>query len=337
MPCIWPFWLVFVMHGREAVKKTKKKQTKKKTRKKKAKAPLARRRTSLPEKSVEPEPIRPLALPLMPEEDQKVLFRTYVDRRVHFRNMILREMVPGIHYGIPPGCEPLKDEHGNFVDKRGNIINADQWKFKPSLYQAGAHFIADLLMLIPKWTPAKEIWEMLGANQAVVVMLCELLNNQEGNPFFPDVPKGGKVGESHGSYQVDDRHNHNAAVKMAQKTSLVGAVIAVEYLSDLFTQDLEYMEKIGGRLSDADRKRSLKLKAWHIINADDNQFMSTKRQKLSNNELCNLYLQTCIEHWNQATRNIKKSTLDSIGEIDAFEKLFDAGRFDVNTGEFLPA
>ncbi len=161
----------------------------------------------------------------------------YADRRKTFREWLLSQLIAGVHYGIPPGCEPKFDDQGNLLIwmKGGNrAVGKDQWRHKPSLYQAGADFIIDLMNLRAEFAADLGAWEMLGKPDGKMVYKCQLFSRASGE----------LVGEGIGARTIGDKGGDlNNGVKMACKCAKVAAVINSYGLSDLFTQDVEDMDK----------------------------------------------------------------------------------------------
>ncbi len=161
----------------------------------------------------------------------------YADRRKTFREWLLSQLIAGVHYGIPPGCEPKFDDQGNLLIwmKGGNrAVGKDQWRHKPSLYQAGADFVIDLMNLRAEFAADLGAWEMLGKPDGKMVYKCQLFSRASGE----------LVGEGIGARTIGDKGGDlNNGVKMACKCAKVAAVINSYGLSDLFTQDIEDMEK----------------------------------------------------------------------------------------------
>jgi hypothetical protein len=158
---------------------------------------------------------------LAPVEQQKVVLEEYDQRRKHFIKWLMDHLVEGVHYGVPPGCEP-----------KGTLPSKKQWRAKPTLYKAGAMLLGELLQLRPRWAPDRETWEMLGAPKGTACYLCELT-----------APSGQVVGRGRGVMQEGEKkiaRIANSRVKLAQKRAHVDAIIScVPGLSDLFTQDLD--------------------------------------------------------------------------------------------------
>lgn len=191
------------------------------------------------------------AVSLMPVPQMQAVLAEYTERRQSFRTWLLSQLTEGVHYGIPPGCEPKRDAQGRPLDFTNKVVRPEQWSFRPSLYKAGADLVVDLMMLDPTFSPDAESWKMLGAIDGLVVIQCRLLS-RGANPFFPAADKGQSVGEGRGSAQAGQkRRDANGAIKIAQKSAKIDAVINTLGLSDLFTQDLEDKPR-AGQSPDAD-------------------------------------------------------------------------------------
>lgn len=169
----------------------------------------------------------------VPSEQMKIGLEEYADRRKTFRQWLLCQLKPGIHYGIPPGCEPKYDKDGNLMVwmKGGSrAVSPDQWQHKPSLYQSGADFIIDLMSLRAEFAADLGAWEMLGKPEGKMVYKCQLFLRSSGE----------LIGEGIGARTIGDKGGDlNNGVKMACKCAKVAAVINAYGLSDLFTQDIE--------------------------------------------------------------------------------------------------
>ena len=173
---------------------------------------------------------------LLPIEEQDKVLAEYTGRRNHFRHWLLSQLVEGVHYGFPPGCECRYNEAGEVLqfNKRSNAwvaIPKTQWTPKPSLYKAGALFVKDLLQLQDRYESDLSAWKMLGEAKGVFVRRCTLLSRTSGD----------ELGEGTGVFKVGSKGmEENAAIKMADKRAIVAAVInTVAICGDLFTQDME--------------------------------------------------------------------------------------------------
>lgn len=145
--------------------------------------------------------------------------KEYDERRTAFRDWLLSKMETGVHFGVPPGCEPPKN------------VDPKQWKSKPSLYKAGAELVVDLMGVEPKYSADEMVITQLGEKAAGVICIkCELFD------------QAGKLkGEGRGCYVVGEnkRMSLNGGIKQADKRAMVDAVLNTYRLSDLFTQDIE--------------------------------------------------------------------------------------------------
>ena len=142
------------------------------------------------------------------------------DERFEFhemqRNWILSKLVEGVHYGIPPGCEP------------DTKIDPKQWKARRMLYKAGAQFIAEILKWEPRFEADMTAWEQGGKVAGTHYRKCTLYRKSD-HKF---------VGEGNGMGQVGaKRRDGNAAIKVGNKCALSDAILNATGLSDLFTQD----------------------------------------------------------------------------------------------------
>ncbi len=188
-----------------------------------------------------PATTRPAALQgvsLLPVEEMQGALAEYESRRNAFRRWLLEQFREGVHYGVPPGCDPR---------------NADsaRWINRPSLYKAGAEMLCSLLMMQARWEVDIEAWKQLGSKPEKFVLRCELVNL--GSPFFPAHAKGDVLGEGRGVFCVGEKKmQENAALKMCEKRALVDAAINTLGLSDLFTQDLEDLQPEPSPRPDAD-------------------------------------------------------------------------------------
>jgi len=183
----------------------------------------------------------------MPADQMAGVLTEYDQRRTTFRKWLLDNMTEGVHYGFPPGIEPKYDGKGNIVnkkwDKRSNgwvetSHSPKSYKPKHSLYKPGAQLVCDLLNLVPVFDADQVSWQMMGSPQGMFVMRCRLY--PKGQPHIDETLKG----EGRGIREVGQKGGDaNNAIKMAEKTAQVDAVINGLGLSDLFTQDTEEIQK----------------------------------------------------------------------------------------------
>lgn len=154
---------------------------------------------------------------LAPVEVIRAGLAEYSDRRNAFRAWLQSQLVPGVHYGFPPGINV-------------NEIDPARWKVKPSLYKAGAELIVDLMGLRCEFACDTAAWAQMGSPVGTFVVACYLVSKATGE----------RVGEGRGVRKVGDKKmDANASLKMAEKAAKVDAVINTYGVSDLFTQDIE--------------------------------------------------------------------------------------------------
>ena len=99
---------------------------------------------------------------------------------------------------------------------------------KPSLSKAGSEKFVQLFQVHPRFRQDEETWEMLGRPTGVICYVCTL-----------HTADGTCVGEGRGARDVGQDKDINKAIKMAQKSAQIDAVLRLGALSDAFTQDLE--------------------------------------------------------------------------------------------------
>jgi hypothetical protein len=173
----------------------------------------------------------------VPVQVMQAALGEYADRRKAFRDWLKAQLVPGTHYGFPPGCEPKPDPErpGNYmIYMKGGYKSYPkaQWEPKPSLYQAGADFIVDLMGARPEFAADIDGWRQLGEPKDTFIYACRLYSRATGE----------LLGEGRGVRAVGQKGGDaNNAIKMAQKSAKVAAVLNTWGLADLWTQDLEDM------------------------------------------------------------------------------------------------
>jgi hypothetical protein len=177
----------------------------------------------------------------VPVVQQKEILAEYQERRKSFREWILSNMREGLHYGYPPGCVPKLDDSGNMLvwnkDKnRNDVVPKEQWQAKPSLYEAGADLLIDLLMYRSEFLAATDIQQQIPELKDRFVIRCTLFDRS-----------GKKVGEGIGAAVADNLGKRNGqglnlALKLSKKRAKVDAVKNTLGISDLFTQDTEDLD-----------------------------------------------------------------------------------------------
>ena len=105
-------------------------------------------------------------------------------------------------------------------------------KDKKSLAKGGAEKLASIYNFTAEFEKDKESLDMLGNAKGLVAFVCTLTRF------------GVIVGQGRGSDTLERNQNDpNKTIKMTQKRAYVDAVIRSTGLSDIFTQDLEDMNK----------------------------------------------------------------------------------------------
>lgn len=108
-------------------------------------------------------------------------------------------------------------------------------KSKPSLSKPGSEKFMSLFHLRAVFAKDDETWEMSGRKPGLICYRCELLSKS-----------GNVVGEGRGARDVaKDNGDYNKAIKMAEKSAQIDAILRTGALTDFFTQDLEDMDITG--------------------------------------------------------------------------------------------
>ena len=174
---------------------------------------------------------------LMPVQKMERALAEYTDRRDTFRQWLLSQLKSGIHYGFPPTTEPISQMRDGVrwyqqgKGDRATWYPETQWRPKPSLYDAGAQFLIDLMGVRAEYEPDLGAWEMSGKAANRYFYRCRLFSRATGELL------GEGIGACQASNESRADQSSNAAIKKAKKSSLVSAVKDTYGLSDLFTQD----------------------------------------------------------------------------------------------------
>ncbi len=144
----------------------------------------------------------------------------FSERRRIFREWVLSNMVEGVHFGIVPG-----------TGGRGG--NDPQYRKLPSLYQPGADLIIVLMEVRAEFEPDPLAWQQLGGKPGTIAYKCRLFSRD-----------GALIGEGNGADRIGNKQrDEHAAVMMACKRAKVSAVRTTYSLTDLFSQDLEDLQR----------------------------------------------------------------------------------------------
>src|SRR3990167_9125811 len=102
---------------------------------------------------------------------------------------------------------------------------------KPSLSKAGAEKFISLLHLRAEFSKDEDTWGMLGSPAGMLCYVCKLYTKS-----------GVLMGEGRGSRDAKKDGDSNKAIKMAEKSALIDAILRTAGLSEVFSQDLEDMQ-----------------------------------------------------------------------------------------------
>jgi hypothetical protein len=176
------------------------------------------------------------AMMTLPVEHQDKLLAEYKDRRDNFRAWLKAQLIEGIHFGFPPGCEPESQVIDGVlcykVWAKGGAkwYPETQWTPKPPLYAAGADFLCDLCGVRPEYKADLQAWQQIGSPPDTFVLACYLWSKGTGE----------LLGEGRGVRKVGTKGGDaNNSIKMAEKSAKIDAVINTYGLRDLFTQEEE--------------------------------------------------------------------------------------------------
>lgn len=175
----------------------------------------------------------------LPSEQIQAGLAEYSARRESIRDWLRKQLVEGVHYGYPPGCEPKIDDRGWYGvwtkgrdGERGGYkyFPPEQWSPKPSFYKAGADFVVDLMGIRCEYEADLAAWKQIGEPKDTFVMTCRGISRTTGEV----------IGEGRGVRKVGTKGGDaNNAIKMAQKSAKVAMILDAYGLADLFTQDME--------------------------------------------------------------------------------------------------
>jgi hypothetical protein len=131
---------------------------------------------------------------------------------------------------------------------------------KPTLSKAGSEKFLHLMKLVAHFEQDAATWQMLGSKEGLLCYTC-VLTTREGTV----------VGEGRGARTLaQDGGDINKAVKMAQKSAQIDAILRTGCLSDCFTQDVGEPQEVPpaqppARPSSAD----LRSRIWTLVKQHD--------------------------------------------------------------------
>jgi len=123
---------------------------------------------------------------------------------------------------------------------------------KKSLLKPGAEKFCNLMQLEPVFVADLDSWQMLGAKEGMVILICFLLTadrkeqalsqlKELGHDFKLDIYRNVAKAEGRGAGSIDEKKtmNPNNLIKIVEKRALVDGVLRLAGLSEIFTQDGE--------------------------------------------------------------------------------------------------
>lgn len=177
----------------------------------------------------------------VPVEQMQIGLAEFADRRKCFRDWILSQMVEGLHFGFPPGCEP------KWVDARNQAVRSQaeavgtwgkdgtipfsSWLPKKSLYEAGADFVCEVAGIRAHTYPSNDGWIQAGSIPNNFVVNCDLISRTTKEVLANGL--GAQTTEK------EQTKTANAALKKAAKRATVAAVLNWLGLRDLFAEQLD--------------------------------------------------------------------------------------------------
>ena len=153
---------------------------------------------------------RPLPGPvLLPSLDARTLeqsMQAWAEQRQVVKRFIQTQLVEGTDY---------------------YTLQIGQRTSKPTLSKAGSEKFLGLFQLHATFTQDTATWTMLGEPKGTLCYVCELRTRS-----------GEVVSEGRGAREVLKEKDINKAIKMAQKSAQIDAVLRTGALSEAFTQDI---------------------------------------------------------------------------------------------------
>lgn len=191
--------------------------------------------TAILEPAVAPRTLTPVAPQV---DDLEAALQVWTTQRAVVQRFLKQELRPNVDY---------------YTIKIGGKES------KPSLSKAGAEKVMGWLKIQASFTPDTGTWEMLGRPADLVAYVCTLRTRS-----------GEIVGEGRGARSIKkDNGDINKAIKMAEKSACVSAVLRTGALSDVFTCDLEDLdEKESAPAKPAQPSSAdLRMRIWKLIQA----------------------------------------------------------------------
>jgi hypothetical protein len=123
---------------------------------------------------------------------------------------------------------------------------------KPTLSKAGSEKFLAIFKLTATFQQDQATWTMLGSKEGVLCYTCTLLTRE-----------GQVVGEGRGARTLaQDQGDINKAVKMAQKSAQIDAILRTGCLSDVFTQDINEPDETPAKPNPLHPAAALRQRIW---------------------------------------------------------------------------
>jgi hypothetical protein len=130
---------------------------------------------------------------------------------------------------------------------------------KPTLSKAGSEKFLAIFKLIATFHQDQATWTMLGSKEGVLCYTCTLLTRD-----------GQVVGEGRGARTLSqDQGDINKAVKMAQKSAQIDAILRTGCLSDVFTQDINEPDETPAKPNPLHPAAELRQRIWQYATQHD--------------------------------------------------------------------
>ena len=214
-------------------------------------------------------------------------------RRAVILNYIKDNFVEGVDFGV--------------TDDRCN---------KKTLMKAGAEKCALLFQCRPVWTRDDETWEMMGKKAGLVCYKCQIVQRD-----------GTVIGEGRGAEELGNKkRDANKTIKNAEKCALVDAILYTFGLSQLFTQDLEQQANLAEGVEDDTGPTPATFTDKQTLRKQVQQYI-TAHAKADMELLTPDKLIVAA-----ANHKFRKTTLDTMAEVDAVRADILAGLYDIETG-----
>lgn len=191
---------------------------------------------------------------LTPVDDLEAALQVWTTQRAVVQRFLKQELKPNIDY---------------------YTLRIGGKESKPSLSKAGAEKVMGWLKIQASFAPDTGTWEMLGRPSDLVCYVC-ILRTRSGEI----------VGEGRGARSLKkDGGDVNKAIKMAEKSACVSAVLRTGCLSDVFTQDLEDQREKEEPATPPTHPSSADLRSriWALVHAAD--------ATITTREACAAYVQ----------------------------------------------